>query len=123
MKANEKSEHWGKILAAWRDSGLKPKAFCVERGISYSTFCYWRRCHAGGAEEPGNEHICAIEITRHADDAFGDALPTLVMETQGIVLTLPGGDATVTIAGKVSLEVLGRVMAACDGITDHAQAR
>ena len=126
MKANEKSEHWGKLLTAWQDSGLNQKAFCVERGISYSNFCYWRRSRASGADELGNEHIRAIEITRHTEDFLAgalSALPTSLMETQGIVLTLPGCDATITIAGRVSLVTLGRLMAACEGIADHAQAR
>lgn len=125
MKANEKSEHWGKLLTAWRDSGLNQKAFCVERGISYSNFCYWRRGRANGADELGNENIRAIEITRHDEGSLATALPALsaiLMETQGIVLKLPGYDATITIAGRVSLRALGRLMAACEGITDHAQA-
>jgi hypothetical protein len=44
------------------------------------------------------------------------------METQGIVIRLAGGDATVTIAGRISIDAVGKILAACEGIPEHAQA-
>jgi hypothetical protein len=128
MRTNEKREHWERILAAWQDSGQTQRAFCEEQGLSYANFCYWRKGSGVGSIGLGddNEDLRAVEITGlscgfHVKDF--PAAPSIEMETQGIILSIPGCDATVTIAGRVSLGVLGRIMAACEGITDHAQAR
>ena len=33
---------WLERVKAWEDSGLAQKAYCKERGVSYSRFCVWR---------------------------------------------------------------------------------
>jgi hypothetical protein len=127
MSTNEKRDHWGKIIAAWRESGQTQRAYCAERGLSYSNFCYWRRVSGRGGNGCSDEGIRAIEITRSPMDSSGSGnapgpSPTLELDTQGIVLALPGSDATITIVGRMSLGDLGRLMAACAGSTGHAQA-
>jgi hypothetical protein len=126
MKTNEKREHWERILAAWQDSGQTQKAFCEERGISYPNFCYWRKGSDGCSLGTGDEALRAVEITGLPRGFQGNAFtasPSIEMETQGIILSIPGCEATVTIVGRVSLGALGRIMAACEGVADDAQAR
>ena len=36
-------EYWRGVFGEWSESGLSQRLFCEERGISFSTFCYWRR--------------------------------------------------------------------------------
>lgn len=125
MRTNEKREHWERILATWQDSGQTQRSFCKERGISYSNFCYWRKGSYGDSISLDGELLRAVEITGIHPAPQGNrcpVLPSVEMETQGIVLSLPGCEATVTIVGRISLGSLSRLMAACEGITDHAQA-
>jgi hypothetical protein len=128
MRTNEKREHWERILAAWQDSGKTQRAFCEEQGISYANFCYWRKGSGVGSMSLGddNQDLRAVEIACRSSGFQGNyfpAAPFIEMETQGIILPIPGCDATVTIVGRISLGVLGRLMAACEGVADDAQAR
>lgn len=36
-------EAWAELMAAYEASDATQRAFCVEHGVAYSTFCYWRR--------------------------------------------------------------------------------
>ncbi|MCA9438602.1 MAG: hypothetical protein KC978_22650 [Candidatus Omnitrophica bacterium] len=42
-RKKEGREYWRRVFGEWSSSGLSQRRFCKERGISYSTFCYWRR--------------------------------------------------------------------------------
>jgi len=44
------------------------------------------------------------------------------LETEGIILTIAGSEATVRIAGRMRLVDLRRIMAACEGTAAHAPA-
>lgn len=35
-------QHWREVLGDWQQSGLKPRAFCDQRGLSIGSFSYWR---------------------------------------------------------------------------------
>jgi hypothetical protein len=35
-------QHWREIFQDWRRSGLKPRAFCDQRGLTIGSFSYWR---------------------------------------------------------------------------------
>lgn len=39
----KKSEHWHGHFKAQRESGLSQNAYCVENGLSPSSFRYWQR--------------------------------------------------------------------------------
>jgi hypothetical protein len=43
-------EYWWGVFEEWSSSGLSQRRFCEERGISFSTFCYWRRRLRGDNE-------------------------------------------------------------------------
>jgi len=34
---------WARILSDYKASGLTQRKFCDERGVAYSSFCYWRK--------------------------------------------------------------------------------
>lgn len=36
-------EHWRRVLARQRASGLSIKAFCARNGVSYQSFFLWKR--------------------------------------------------------------------------------
>ena len=40
----------------------------------------------------------------------------------GIRIPVQGTDAAIALSGRLSLEQLGRIIAACEGSSDHAQA-
>ena len=42
-RKKSRSDYWRGVLEKWSASGLSQRRFCEERGISFSTFCYWRR--------------------------------------------------------------------------------
>ena len=38
----DKQTLWSKRIADWQSSGLSQGAFCEQRGLTYTTFVYWR---------------------------------------------------------------------------------
>ena len=125
MLATEKSERWNTIIADWRQSGQTQKQYCSEHGLSYSTFCYWRRACGEDRSLPSADKIQAIEIARipagQLQDVWSSDL-AMELEAEGIVLTVAGSEATVRISGRMRLGDLRRIMAACEGTIAHAPA-
>ena len=35
-------QHWREVLRDWQQGGLKPRAFCDQRGLTIGSFSYWR---------------------------------------------------------------------------------
>jgi hypothetical protein len=126
MQPHQKFEHWKGIIEDWQGSGQTQREYCAGRGLGYSLFCYWNhkvKAESDGEASPHRVH--AVEVRPLPVSPFSTSLwpvTTLELDTQGIVLAIPGSDATVTIVGRVSLGALGRIMAACEGVGDHAQA-
>jgi len=125
-KDRSKREGWQSIIDGWVTSGQSQKAYCASRGIVYSTFCYWnRRLQLNLQGKDGDQPLRAIEVRRlpHLGTPTGRSpAPRLDLETQGIVIRLACCDANVTIAGRLSIDLVGRIMAACEGIIEHARA-
>lgn len=55
-------EHWCRVLKEWSTSGLSQRGFCENRGISLSSFCYWRRRLRAEAEEAPMSPFIPVEI-------------------------------------------------------------
>jgi len=49
-------------MEKWSASGLSQRRFCEERGISFSTFCYWRRRLRGESEVESQAPFIPVEI-------------------------------------------------------------
>jgi len=125
MKAQPKRVQWKGIIEDWQVSGKSQKAYCRHKGYVYSTFCYWnRRLQQDILGERTEDRLCAVEVGRFPLALIGisDVPEKRVdMDTQGIVISLADCDATVTVAGRISIEALGRVFAACEGNANHAR--
>jgi len=120
MRKQTKREGWQAIIDGWVASGQSQKAYCAARGIVYSTFCYWnRRLQLDLQGKDRDQPLKAIEVGRMP---YAGTPARLHMETQGIVIKLTGCDASVTIAGRLSIDLVGRIMAACQGMIEHARA-
>jgi hypothetical protein len=53
MSKRAKVALWEQRIAAWRDSGLSQRAWCLHEGVSPQTFGYWfRRLSSRGAMLP-----------------------------------------------------------------------
>ena len=126
MRSQARREEWTEILRGWKESGQNQRSYCVTRGIAYSTFCYWNReLREEGARAGGLDAVRAIEVggmlsARRMAELGPSTLPE--MDTQGIVIRVTGFEATVTITGRVGLEVVGRILEACEGNGSHARA-
>ncbi|MFH1738785.1 MAG: hypothetical protein ABIH23_07235 [bacterium] len=42
QKETGRSRYWRGMVGAWEKSGVTQRAFCEEKGISLSAFCWWR---------------------------------------------------------------------------------
>lgn len=61
-RKKSRSDYWRGVLEKWSLSGLSQRGFCEERGISFSTFCYWRRRLRGTSEAGSVSTFIPVEI-------------------------------------------------------------
>lgn len=124
MKVQPKRVQWKGIIEDWQASGKSQRAYCQHKGYVYSTFCYWnRRLQQTILRTGTEERVCAVEVGRFPIAPMEKVSSTgkrAVMETEGIVIGFSDCDATITIAGRISLGALGRIFAACEGAANHA---
>lgn len=43
VKKQRSRGEWERLMARFDASGLTQRAFCMEQGVAYSSFCYWRK--------------------------------------------------------------------------------
>jgi hypothetical protein len=119
-------DEWKGIIEDWQGAGQSQRKYCSRKRLVYSAFRYWFRKLARQPVKGGNEgQVRAIEISK-----IGIPFPLMLshrtkrtnINACGIVIPLGGTNASVTLSGRLSLEQLGRVIAACEGSSDHAQA-
>ena len=55
-------ESWIRLFEEWLSSGSSQRCFCERRGISFSTFCYWRRRLRGEGEVRSQPSFIPVEI-------------------------------------------------------------
>ena len=36
-------EEWERLMASYEANDITQRAFCVQHGLAYSSFCYWRK--------------------------------------------------------------------------------
>jgi hypothetical protein len=61
-RKKSRSDYWRGLLERWSASGLSQRRFCEERGISLSTFTYWRRRLRGESEVESQVPFIPVEI-------------------------------------------------------------
>lgn len=67
-------QSWEAICTEWSQSGLSKKAFCAQRGISYTAFVSW--C---GRNKAVVAHIPAPTTSRHSRRAEQQLIPVKVV--------------------------------------------
>ena len=75
---------WSRVVADWQESGDTQRGYCLERGLSYQQFKYWRK----KLDEPGSTG-------------------SLVKVTNGGVSSWAGYCATVVRCGAIRVELSG----------------
>lgn len=83
-------QHWREVLGDWQQSGLKPRAFCDQRGLSIGSFSYWRyriRRLDGSAAAPAK----APASTRRKQAFIPVRLSTSSIRPAAIEVVLRGG--------------------------------
>lgn len=63
-RKKSRSDYWRGVLEKWSACGLSQRRFCEERGISLSTFCYWRRRLRERSESGATSTFIPVEIKR-----------------------------------------------------------
>jgi hypothetical protein len=126
MEQLNKRDRWESIIRGWPESGLSQREYCLRKSLSYSTFRYWyRRLGFGNAQTEASRRIRVVEVSQKAmklqtstmnPEANGE------VQTDKIVIKIPGTEATVTISGRMNLAHLSRIMSAFNEIGSHAEA-
>ena len=63
-KETERSSEMRRVLDEWESSGLRRREFCQQRGISLTTFDYWRREHGTKRRKPARlPRMVAVKVT------------------------------------------------------------
>lgn len=126
MEHGNKRGLWEGIIRKWPDSGLSQREYCLRQNLTYSAFRYWyRRLGFGNAPTKSSQQVRAVEVSRKAMRHRTIAMNPVAngeVETDKIVIKLPGAQALVTISGRMSLASLSRIMGVLDGIGRHAEA-
>ncbi len=77
---------WEQLMAQYKASGLKQRAFCEQHGLAYSTYCYWRKqLRQSPSIESHSEHLFELP------SLLGDNNPDWRVELdlgQGVVLRM-----------------------------------
>jgi hypothetical protein len=126
MEQQNKRDRWESIIRKWPGSGLSQRKYCLRQSITYSAFRYWyRRLGFKSAQPEANGRVCAFEVSKKAIKPQAVTMNPMAngkVETDKIVIEIPGTEATVTISGRMSLVSLSRIMSALNEIGGHAEA-
>jgi hypothetical protein len=112
-RSTEKESFWRSHLKRQASSGESIRGYCLRRGLSEASFHYWRREIADrdgevvAATRSSSAGLVAVEIVGETS-VRATITPTLEIEC-------PGG-AVIRLREEVSVDVLQRVMRACQQI-------
>jgi hypothetical protein len=104
----ERQEHWQTIIEAQGASGLTQSRFCTQQGINVHNFHYWKRRLADPAPRLHDTDLIELPCFE-----IKPTFPALEFETEGILIPLAGGNACLTITGKLTVSDLARLLDAC----------
>ena len=126
MEHESKRDLWKVTIRGWAESGLSQREYCFRQSLTYSAFRYWYRHFGSGNEQTeSNRRVRAVEVSRKAMKPHTAAMNPVEngeIETDKIVIKIPGTEATVTISGLMSLATLNRILGVFRGIDSHAEA-
>jgi hypothetical protein len=101
MKAEERENHWRRVVDRQEESGLSVLAFCRQEKLSAHSVYKWRRRFAGGPRVK----FAMVKVSPEIRPPNANA---------GLELVLPGGER-VRIFGGVDATILRTVLAALRG--------
>ena len=95
MCTTSNDQHWLKLIIQCRSSGLTDRQWCIENGISVSTFYYHVRalrkkaCEIPEAVDAAAQkqevvRIPLWEMEQHTSDTAAFHMPSICLEMQGI---------------------------------------
>jgi hypothetical protein len=126
MEHQYKRDRWEGIIREWPESGLSQRKYCLRQGLTYSAFRYWYRSLGfGNAQTKASSRASVVEVSRIAVNPQAVAKSPVAngeVETDKIVIKIPGTEATVTISGRMSLGCLSRIMSAFNEVGSHVEA-
>jgi hypothetical protein len=126
MENQNKRERWEGILREWHESGLSQRRYCLRQSLPYTAFRYWYRKLGSEKEQTKvSSLISAVEVARiemESRTITRNIVLPVEIESERIVIAIPGTKATVTIAGRMSLTCLNRILNAFEGLGGHAKA-
>lgn len=108
--STEKHAFWSKHLEAWKSSGLTQEAYCVEAGVTYSSFKRWRSHLREGAR--------TNKVPR-----FVEAMPVEPERTPNNALILQislANGARITVSAHASLEIVQQALTLAGGTSCSA---
>jgi len=86
------SEQWSEILADWQASGESQRGYCRSKGLTFSSFTYWKRklsvIGLGGGEKPSMVKIGSLKQLRPSVEQ-----PVITVRAGGIEVDLHGGES------------------------------
>jgi hypothetical protein len=112
-RSAEKESFWRSHLKRQSSSGESIRGYCLRRGLSDASFHFWRREIASrdgevvSATRSSSAGLIAVEIV---DEASVHSMTALTLEIE-----CPGG-AVIRLREEVSVDVLKRVIRACQQI-------
>ncbi len=125
MERHERRDYWQKLVADWKISRETKKDFCHKQNLAYASFLYW--CNKLG--EDGIESAQQVRAVQINPAAFLNQKTAELLKcagssfsTQGIMIQVNDGKGTITVQGMVTMETLARILSACGGATEDAQA-
>jgi hypothetical protein len=126
MEQQNKHEPWEGTIREWSESGLSQRAYCLRQNLTYSAFRYWyQRLGSSNTQTETSRRVRAVEVSQKAMEPQTSTMNPEAngeVETDKIVIKIPGTKATVTISGRMSLGCLSRIMSAFNEIDSHAEA-
>src|SRR5436309_15946023 len=69
VKETERSTEMRRVLEEYAAGGLSRREFCQERGITLTTFDYWRRAHAAKPRKKERRPRMVAVTVAHAEPA------------------------------------------------------
>ena len=60
-----KRDYWQAHVESWKNSKLKQEAYCLQAGIRYSTFVYWKGYLKDKAPEQVKENFLPVKVAPH----------------------------------------------------------
>jgi len=116
---NSKHAFWAEKIRQWECSSKSHKDFCIDEGLNYAMFGYYRRKFSASAASAHDETSQVVEINLrqlHGEIEQQLDYPLTVQELQVAL-----GQATVTIKGSITVHHLTKLVTLCQQLSAAIQ--